>query len=258
MAEKNIKLVIEYDGSAFCGWQSQKSGDSVQDEIERAINKTTGQTICLLGAGRTDAGVHALGQVANFKIDHDLEPSRYKEALNYYLPKEIRIKSSAEAELSFHARYDATFRRYRYLATAEEKSAIYSGQRWEVGEKLDLDLLKAAAKLVLGEHDFTSFCVVSSRKEDNRCRIERSDWRSIGPLLVYEIRGNRFLHSMIRSLVGGMVNLARRDPDKNKQNLTLDQFENIIKSGTEERITFTAPAHGLYLVSVGYDKGKQG
>lgn len=258
MAEKNIRLVIEYDGSAFCGWQSQKSADSVQDEIERAINKTTGQTINLIGAGRTDAGVHALRQVANFKIDHDLEPSRYKEALNYYLPKQVRIRSSAEAELKFHARFDATFRRYRYLATVEEKSAIFHGQRWEVGEEISLELLRTAAKLVLGDHDFTSFCVVSSRKEDNRCRIERSEWRSIGPLLVYEIRGNRFLHSMIRSLVGGMINLARSNPDKNKQNLTLAQFENIIESGTEERITFTAPAHGLYLVSVGYDKGTEG
>lgn len=258
MAEKNIKLVIEYDGSRFCGWQSQKNGDSVQDEIERAVNKTTGHTIDLIGAGRTDAGVHALGQVANFKIDHNLEVLRYKEALNFYLPKSIRIKSATETALSFHARYDATFRRYRYLVSEGEKSALYYGQRWETGEKIDLELLKAAAKLVSGEHDFTSFCVVSSRKEDNYCRIERSEWRSLGPLLVYEIRGNRFLHSMIRSLVGSMINLSLRTHDKNKLNLTLAQFENIIKSGTEERMTFTAPAHGLYLVSVGYDKGIQG
>jgi len=258
MAEKNIKLVIEYDGLGFCGWQSQKSGDSVQDEIGRAIFKTTGQTVNLIAAGRTDAGVHALGQVANFKIDHDLEPSRYKAALNFYLPQQVRIKSAVEEELSFHSRYDATFRRYRYLATECERSALYNGLRWETGEEIDLELLKAAAKLVAGEHDFTSFCVVSSRKEDNRCCIERSDWHRTDPLLVYEIRGNRFLHSMIRSLVGSMINMARLKPDKNKLNLTLAQFENIIKSGTEERMTFTAPAHGLYLVSVGYDKGKQG
>ena len=119
-------------------------------------------------------------------------------------------------------------------------------------------MLRAASKLIVGEHDFTSFCVVSSRKEDNRCRIYRSEWRLIGPLLAYEIRGNRFLHSMIRSLVGSMINLSLRTHDKNKLNLTLAQFENIIKSGTEERMTFTAPAHGLYLVSVGYDKGIQG
>jgi tRNA pseudouridine38-40 synthase len=117
---------------------------------------------------------------------------------------------------------------------------------------IDVGVLREAARAVLGEHDFSPFCVVASRKEDNTCRIERSEWRQVGPLLVYEIRGNRFLHSMIRSLVGAMVNLASHSQDANSRNLTLGRFRDIISAQTDERVVFTAPAHGLYLVSVGY------
>ena len=143
--------------------------------------------------------------------------------------------------------------RYRYLV-GFEKSALYRHLRWECRHQVDFDLLAEAARLVMGEHDFTPFCVVSSRKDSNICRIDHSRWRRVGPLLVYEIRGNRFLHSMVGSLVGCMVNLAATDPDNNKLNLTLEEFENIIKVSTNQRIMFTAPAHGLYLVSVEYKK----
>ncbi|UCC44578.1 MAG: tRNA pseudouridine(38-40) synthase TruA, partial [Candidatus Zixiibacteriota bacterium] len=221
-----------------------------QDEIVGAVFKTTGKRVSLIGAGRTDAGVHALGQVANFHITHDLEPARYREALNYYLPDDIRIWDAVESHPEFHARYDARFRRYRYLI-GEAASALYRHQRWHQ-PGLDLSELREAAKHIVGEHDFSAFCVVSSRKEDNRCRIDHSQWRQIGPLLVYEIRGNRFLHSMVRSLVGAMANLARREQDRNPRNLTLGRFKDILIAPGEERNVFTAPAHGLYLVSVGY------
>jgi len=253
MSEKNIKLTIEYCGTEYCGWQSQSGPKTVQDEITAAIEKTTGRKVKLTGAGRTDAGVHALGQVANFKVEHRLEPDRYKEALNFYLPDDIRIKSSQAAPLDFDARRDARFKRYRYLI-GQEKSALYRHLRWEHAKPLDLELLKQAAGAIVGEHDFAPFCVVSSRKENNICRIDSAIWRRIGPLLVFEIRGNRFLHSMIRSLVGAMANIAAPDHDNNKLNLTLDRFKDIIESPTTDRVTFTAPAHGLYLVLVGYDK----
>ncbi len=253
MAEKNIKLVIEYDGTGFAGWQSQKQQTTIQDTIAEAIFKTTGVKVNLIGAGRTDAGVHALGQVANFIIDHRLESGQYRDALNYYLPDDIRIKSAADVGPDFNARRNATFRRYRYLIGLE-KSAIYRNLRWDCRRQLDFDRLAEAAAALLGEHDFTPFCVVSSRKESNICRIDRSCWRRVGPLMVYEIRGNRFLHSMVRSLVGSMVNLAAADPDNNKLNLTLAGFKDILRSNTDQRVSFTAPAHGLYLVSVGYSE----
>lgn len=254
MTARNIKLIIEYDGTNYAGWQSQAGPKTIQDEITEAIFRTTGQRVNLTGAGRTDAGVHALGQAANFVTEHRLEPAQYRDALNYYLDHDIRVKSSEEVPLEFNARRHARFKRYRYLVGLE-KSALYRRYRWEYDRAIDFGLLKTAAAAVVGEHDFGPFCVVSSRKENNVCRIDSARWRKIGPLLVFEIRGNRFLHSMIRSLVGAMVNLATVGQDNNKLNLTLDGFVDIIRTSSTERVMFTAPAHGLYLVSVDYSKG---
>ncbi|MFQ5453816.1 MAG: tRNA pseudouridine(38-40) synthase TruA [Candidatus Zixiibacteriota bacterium] len=254
MCQKNIKLIIEYKGTNFSGWQSQAGTKTIQDEITDAIFKTTGKKVNLISAGRTDAGVHALGQVANFIIEHSLETEKYREALNYYLPEDIIIKSSQEVSDKFHARFDAVSKRYRYLIGLA-KSALYKDYRWEKYFELDFPLLKKAASLIIGEHDFMPFCVVSSRKESNICIIESSHWYKIGPLLIFEIRGNRFLHSMVRSLVGSMVNLALVGKDKNKQNLTLGKFKDIIQTPTAERVVFMAPAEGLYMVSVKYNKG---
>ena len=251
MAEKNIKLTVQYRGTSFAGWQIQDGQKTVQGEITDAVFKVTGQRVNLIGAGRTDAGVHALAQTANFRIDHDLEPERYRDALNYYLDDDIVVVAAAEAAFDFHARFDAKHRRYRYLLSAE-KSALYRDLRWEHRRRLVFERLREAAEIVIGEHDFSPFCVVASRKDNNNCRIMHSKWRKIGALWVYEIRGDRFLHSMVRSLVGAMVNLADENPDKNLLNLTLDGFRDIINSQTDERVTFTAPARGLYLVSVGY------
>jgi len=251
MTKQNIKLVLEYKGTNFAGWQVQTNQTTIQGSLNEAVKSVTGLEVSVMGAGRTDAGVHSLGQVAAFRIDHHLEPERYKEALNYYLPDDIRVNASEAVDWEFHPIRDARTRRYRYLIS-REKSALYRELRWEHPGSLDYDLLQKAAALVVGRHDFTPFCVVTSRQEDNHCEIAVSRWYKAGPLLIYEIRGNRFLHSMVRSLVGGMVNLATDEPDRNAHNLTLDQFGDIINAQTDERIKFTAPAHGLYQVSVGY------
>jgi tRNA pseudouridine38-40 synthase len=248
---KNIKLVIEYKGTSFCGWQIQKGQPTVQEEITSAIESVTSQRVNVIGAGRTDAGVHALGQTANFMIRHSLEPERYRDALNFYLPDDIRVKSSEEVDEKFHSRFSAVYRRYRYLVGLE-RSALYREFRYEVERRFDPARLKEAALRVLGEHDFSPFCVVASRQENNFCTIYQSRWYRIGPLLVYEVRGNRFLHSMVRSLVGAMLNLSDEDPDDHPANLTLDSFTDILLTPSGLRIPFTAPPHGLYLVSVGY------
>jgi len=253
-AERNIRLLVEYQGTAYAGWQMQLGQRTIQGDIVVAIEKVTGSAVNLLAAGRTDTGVHALGQVANFKITHELSAERFAPAINYYLDDDIRIQKSESVALGFHARFDAVSRRYRYLLS-EQPSAIYRNLRWNHQEPLDLALLQRAAEMIVGRHDFTPFCVKSSRKPNNTCQIDYACWRRIGPLLVFEIRGNRFLHSMVRSLVGAMTNLARSQPDDNNLNLTLADFGNIIKSSTEERVVFTAPAHGLYFVSVNYNKG---
>jgi tRNA pseudouridine38-40 synthase len=161
------------------------------------------------------------------------------------------VKSSEAVDHDFHARFSATWRRYRYLLS-DQLSAVFRQQRWHYPYALDFDQLAEAAALVQGEHDFTPFCVVASRKEDNTCRVTHSRWRQVGPLLVYEIRANRFLHNMVRALVGCMVNLGTINPDRNSLNLTLERFRDIMSAPSDERQVFTAPAHGLYLVSVGY------
>jgi tRNA pseudouridine38-40 synthase len=251
MAEKNIKLIIEYKGTSYSGWQLQADDRTIQDEIQKAIFKTTGCDVNLFAAGRTDAGVHALGQTANFKINHNLETAKYKDAINYYLDNDIIIKSSEEVAIDFHARFDAVNKRYRYLIGLE-KSAINREFRWEMSKDLSFEILNKAAALIIGEYDFAPFCVVQSRKEDNRCIVEYAEWFKNGDSLSFEIRGNRFLHSMIRSLVGAMVNVADENKGQNKDDLTLERFGDIIQTQTDERVKFSAPAHGLYLVSVKY------
>ncbi len=250
---KNIKLIIEYDGTNYSGWQSQNNGVTIQDKIQDAIFRTTGQQINLTAAGRTDAGVHALGQTANFQIAHTIEPQKYKDALNYYLPKDIRIVLSSEVELDFHSRFDAVSKVYRYIIGLE-KSALYYNLRWELAKELEFCLLEKSVEIVIGEHDFAPFCVVTSRKENNNCTIFSASWKIENGQAIFEIKGNRFLHSMIRSMVGAMVEIASVNRDKTKQNLTLERFRDIIESSTDYRIASMAPAQGLYLVSVEYKK----
>ena len=251
MAEQNIKLLIEYKGTAYVGWQIQKDQRSIQGCITEAIKKTTGKNVSLIGAGRTDAGVHALGQVANFIIDHNINPEKYQDALNYYLDDDIRIKGSTEVPLEFNARRSAINKRYRYLI-GTEKSALYREYRYEHTKCVDLEVLKSAATLVIGEHDFSAFCVLSSRKPNNTCIIDECFWKEEDRLRLFEIRGNRFLHNMVRILVGAMVNIATIDKDQHPDNLTLEKFADIIQTPTEQRIVFTAPPQGLYLVTVKY------
>lgn len=251
VAKRNIKLVIEYDGGNYSGWQWQEGVPTVQSTIADALGKVVGEPIIVNGAGRTDAGVHALGQVANFRVEHQLAPERYRDALNYYLPPDIRIKQSEEVPDWFNARRDAVFRRYRYLV-AGERSALFGARRWEYGYPLVYEHLQEAAKLLVGTHDFSPFCVTTSLKPDNQCEIFHARWYRYGNLYSFEIRGNRFLHGMVRSLVGGMVNLASASQDANPDNLTLAGFADIIRQPHGRRVIFTAPAHGLYLVSVSY------
>lgn len=256
MADRNIKLLIEYDGSDFAGWQIQKKQRTIQGELTDAIRRVTGKEITLIGAGRTDTGVHARGQVANFVTDHALEVDRYCDAINYYLPDSILIRKSEEVDLGFHSRYKAKHRRYRYLLSSEN-SALFSRLRWERPGLIEIELLKQSAEQILGEHDFGSFCVTASLKDDNSCQIYHSKWRKIGPLLVFEIRGNRFLHSMVRSLVGAMVNLASVKKDNHPRNLTLGSFRDMFSAQVRDRNQFTAPARGLYLVSVAYGENEE-
>lgn len=241
---KNIKLIIEYNGSGYSGWQYQTNATTVQGELENALERLTSQKVTVYAAGRTDAGVHALGQVANFIIDHNLPTQKYRDALNFYLPNDILIRSAEDVPIEFHARFDAMFRRYQYLVGLE-KSALYRDMRWEINTRPDFELLVRAADYIKGEHDFAAFCVVGSLKENNTCVVYQSEWTQQEKSLKYEITADRFLHTMIRSLMGLMMELACG-------NITWKRFQEIFHSGDHTAIPKIAPAHGLCLIGVEY------
>jgi len=243
---KNIRLDIQYDGTEFSGWQSQQNAVTIQGEIEAAIKKVTGKNVVLYAAGRTDAGVHALNQVANFKVGHKLPGDRFKDAINFYLPRSIRIMKSAEVPSAFHARKSAHWRFYRYII-GKETTALFHNHRWEINHPLDTGPMNEVCAYILGKHDFTAFCTVSSQKENNECSILSANWLEDKDNYVFEVKANRFLHSMVRSLLGVMVEMGNIN-----DSLTLNFFIDIMDSGDHTRIKHVAPARGLYLVEVGY------
>ncbi len=244
VSPKNIKLVIEYDGSAYAGWQYQPDLRTIQGELETAILKLTGEKVTLYGAGRTDAGVHARGQVANFIIAHTLPFNKYRPGLNFHLPDDIVIREATVVPAGFHSRYDAIYRRYEYRI-GRRRSALDPERRWEFETDLDIGLLNTAADYIMGDRDFTTCCVVSSQKENNRCTVFVSRWTREGDLLRYEIAADRFVHNMIRSLVGLMADVGR-------QAMTMKTFKDIFHSGDHTAIRRVAPARGLCLVAVEY------
>jgi tRNA pseudouridine38-40 synthase len=246
LAEQNIRLDIQYKGTDFAGWQFQPNDRTIQGEIEKAIEQVTGQKVTLYAAGRTDAGVHALGQVANFFIEHNLSPERYKDAINFYLPDTILIKNSVLVPGDFNARKSALWRQYKYLIGIE-RTPLYYDLRWEHQCEPDLEKLNEIAEYIRGKNDYSAFCVVSSQKENNDCDIHFCGWRREESLLTFEIRANRFLHSMVRSLVGLMIEIGCSN-----ENLTLSYFQDILLSKDHTRIKHVAPARGLYMVAVGY------
>ncbi|MCJ7507362.1 MAG: tRNA pseudouridine(38-40) synthase TruA [candidate division Zixibacteria bacterium] len=242
--QRNIRLEIEYDGTNFSGWQVQSKRRTIQREIENRLEKILREKIVLIGAGRTDAGVHALGQVANFKTKSKLKIENILRGLNSLLPADIVIKNIKEVNEKFHARFSAKSRVYRYR--------IYSGRTallrdfvWEVGYRLNLDKMKKATRKILGRHDFSSFCVAKSSKESNICKVLRADCRKKGNELVFEIEADRFLHSMVRALVGTIVDVGRGY-------FSISDFQNILLSKDRKKAGLTAPAKGLYLVKVKY------
>ena len=214
-AQRNIRLLVEYDGTAYAGWQRQENGRSIQGEIESAAAQVLRETVNVAGAGRTDAGVHARGQVASFTTSAVLEPSRIARGLTAVLPDDIVIRLAEEAAPGFHARFSAKGRRYSYLITAAP-TALLRRYSWHVTHTLDASLLDAAAAAIRGERDFKSFCRAGADVEHHRCTVAEAAWTRDGDLYRFDIRADRFLHGMVRALVGTMVEIARgyRGPDE--------------------------------------------
>ena len=241
---RNIKLVIEYDGTDFVGWQSQANGRSVQDEITKVLQQVLQESVTLIGAGRTDAGVHARGQAANFRTTTALDTATILNALNGLLPEDICVHSTDEVPEHFHARYDARERQYRYYITTR-LSAINRRFQWLVKYPLDVSMMNTIAAQILGEHDFASFCKAGAEVNHYRCCVSVSEWRQVKDLIIYDIRANRFLHGMVRALVGTMVDIGRGF-------VPASAFAEIMGARDRRNASMAAPAHGLFLEEVTY------
>ena len=248
MRSRRLKFVVAYDGRGFAGWQSQRHGNTIQDQLEAAFRKICRSRVSVIGAGRTDAGVHALGQCAHV----DLEPGRLSiqrwiTALNGTLPPTIRILRGRFVSPNFHARFSAKGKVYRYRIV---NSAIISpfelGRAWHVAAPLDRALLKRAAKLFVGRHDFSNFAATGGKSTEDTMRTINS-LRVItrGNLIDLEFAGSGFLYKMVRLITGTLVRSALGKE-------TLDAIKLRLEKPELNAARFAAPAHGLYLVRVKY------
>ncbi len=241
---RNIKIIVEYEGTAYCGWQYQQNVPTIQGELEQAIYRLTGETVRVTAAGRTDTGVHARGQVANFSIEKNLPLHKIKMGLNAHLPKDIVVKAAEQVPVSFNARFSARQRIYHYYITTE-RTALQRHFCWQVFSRLDLSALPELAAGVIGDHDFGAFCRAEVQSDHKRCIVTESRWMQQDALWVYRIAANRFLHGMVRTLVGTMIDVARG-------RFTPQQFDAIFQSRDRNQAGPAAPAKGLILEEVVY------
>jgi tRNA pseudouridine38-40 synthase len=241
---RNIKLLLEYDGTAYVGWQRQDNGKSIQGEVESVLRQILQEDVNLIGAGRTDAGVHARGQVANFRTKSGIDLHQLKGGLNALLPMDIVAHSVDEVPFDFHARYSANEREYSY-SIARAETALMRHYSWNVKYMLDLGLMERAASLVVGEHDFESFCKMNSEVDHYRCSVSIAEWREEQSWLYFTIRANRFLHGMVRALVGTMVDVGRGY-------ISIGDFWDIIEKKDRSAAGMSAPAKGLVLERILY------
>lgn len=241
---RNIKLTLEYDGTNFVGWQSQINGRSVQDEITKVLDQILQESVNLIGAGRTDSGVHARGQVANFRTSSSMGVGSILSALNGILPDDIYVHAAEEVPESFHARYDAIERVYRYFISFKP-SAICRQYQWFIKYDLDVDVMNEVARQVVGEHDFESFCKYEAEVKHYRCTVTKSEWTKEQGNLVYEIRANRFLHGMVRALVGTMVDVGRGF-------IPVSAYQEIMAARDRRKAGMAALPQGLFLEEVVY------
>ncbi|MDD3242309.1 MAG: tRNA pseudouridine(38-40) synthase TruA [Eubacteriales bacterium] len=244
----NIKLIVEYDGTNYCGWQNQDNGLAVQMAIEQAIAKTEGERIALHGAGRTDAGVHAQGMCANFHPHMAIPPEKWAMVLNTRLPQDIRIVSSCQAPEEFHARFDAVGKHYRYtIFHRSVASALDSRRSWHIFGPLDTAHMQQQARLLEGTHDFIGFVASSGKKNATVKTIYRSALTCRGQYLYYDVWGSGFLYNMVRIIAGTLVDMGRGK-------LPGVTMEDVLASRHRLGAGMTAPAQGLCLMEVFYEE----
>jgi tRNA pseudouridine38-40 synthase len=242
----NIKLTVEYDGTNYHGWQIQPSGETIQSVLERAVSTFLRKPTRVIGSGRTDAGVHALGQVVNFHSDKDFDLYRIQRALNALTPEDITIKEVEIVADSFDARRDGRARVYEYrILNRSTPSPFHLNRAWRLHDRLDLEAMRAAIPCLLGEHDFSSFRAAGCDAAHPVRKVYRASLDQRDELLVFTIEATAFLRHMVRNIVGTLVDVGRglRAPQS---------FRGLLEARDRTKAGATAPARGLFLVQVKY------
>jgi len=251
MAERTVQLVLHYDGARFSGWQRQPDQRTVQGVVEQALEQLCGGPIPALGSGRTDAGVHARGQAVGVRLPERWDAPRVRRALNAILPDDVWVAASYEMRPEFHARYSAVARRYSYyLGTDDEaRSPFRRPRELPIDRRLDRTLLDQGAAMLEGEHCFRAFAVHGTAPEhdDHRCTVHFARWQDRSGGLLFEIEANRFLHHMVRFLVGTMIDIAMgRRP--------LADLAALLDAPDNREVSPPAPANALFLDHVAYPR----
>lgn len=242
---KNYRLVIQYDGTNYCGWQIQDNVETVQQTISEAIEIILSEKINLIGSGRTDSGVHAFGQCANFRCEQEIDIYRFKHSLNSILPFDISVLSMEKVDENFHARFDAVKRSYIYIIT-KHKSPFYNNYSYFYHEKIDVVILNELGKSFIGQHNFTSFSRKISDTENKICNVKSVHWKETKNLVLFYIEADRFLHGMVRTIAGTILKAAKNRMD-NKY------IEKIFNEHDREAAGEAVPAKGLFLYKVKYE-----
>ncbi len=249
MPERTVQLVLQYDGAGFAGWQRQPGQRTVQSALEDALARLCDAPVAALGAGRTDAGVHARGQAAGVRVPAKWTPAELRRALNAVLPEDLWVAAAHEMRPEFHARYSATARRYGYLIGLDEDAQSPFRRRWEwaPARALDRAVLEAEARALCGEHVFLAFAVAGTAPptDSHKCTVTHAAWTDRPGGLQFTVEANRFLHHMVRFVVGTMVDAAsgRRAPGS---------IAALLAAIHNQETSPPAPAHGLFLDSVRY------
>ena len=255
---RTLKLTLQYDGTDYVGWQRQAEGVSIQGLLEDALKPIEGAPVTVHGAGRTDAGVHALGQVASVTLTATLDVTTLARALNAVLPRDVRVREAEEMPAGFHARFSATGKRYRYrILNGGAGSPFEIRYCWQLAQPLDFDAMMAAAQVLEGRHDFAAFAAAGSsvphtERVLSRIRVSRgfAPWSARGVLITIDVEGEGFLRHMVRSIAGTLVEIGLgRWP--------ASAMKEILESGDRGRAGTTAPPQGLFLMEVMYAEGRR-
>jgi tRNA pseudouridine38-40 synthase len=248
-AMRTIRLTVAYDGAGYAGWQLQPRRPSIQGELERAVQAVTGSHSRVVGAGRTDAGAHAIAQVAHFHTASDLPAARFVAALNHFLPPQIAVRAAADAREGFHARRDAIGRCYRYLIwNRPGRNPLLRDRALFWDEELDVDRMRVAARHLIGEHDFSALHATGSEPRSTVCEVRRVELQRRGSLVIVEVEADRFLRHMVRIMVGTLLDVGngKRGPDS---------IPGLLASRDSQGSGRVVAACGLYLARVHYPPG---